>query len=263
MKTRILSIGAVGFITPAIQHADSWEITKPEKPAAFVEHITQIKTYALGTEVSVSMDFEPAQSLCYNTKNSEGIEAYVLDDSGFAEPLTALSQSRDSVCYALPVLETTTTLTLAGTYANGVPLQQKKVHVLDGYLSEHPFVLESVVAPQRPEIMMDGTLVSFEDDNALGMTAFALVYDHPMMKYYSVELEPYVENTVGAVFLLPDNSTLSVTGVYAKDRNDNSSLLYHVSDGIILGDPTKMTSQTPEEAFREKGFEKMNRRGSK
>src|SRR3989338_5642914 len=234
-RTRILSIGAMGFITPSISLLDSWEITKPEKPAVFLEQVTQIKTYTLDNEVLVSMTFQPVQSLCYETKTPEGIEAYVLDDSGFAESLAVVSQSRDSVCYALPVLETTTTLTLVGTYASGLPLQQKNLYVLDGYLSEQPFVLESTVAPQSPEIMMDGTLVSFQDDNALGMTAFALVYDHPMMKYYSVKLEPYVENTVGAVFLLPEEPAFTVTGVYAKDRNDNASLLYHVSEGTLTG----------------------------
>ena len=255
MRPRLLSIGAMGVITPSISLLDSWEITKPEKPAVFLEQVTQIKTYTLDNEVLVSLTFQPVQSLCYETKTPEGIEAYVLDDSGFAESLAVVSQSRDSVCYALPVLETTTTLTLGGTYANGLPLQQKKVHILDGYLSEQPFVLESTIAPYRPELLNGNTLVSFEDDNALGMTAFALVYDHPMMKYYSVELEPYVENTVGAVFLLPDNPTFTVTGVYAKDRNNNSSLLYHVSGGIILADPTPINPQ--EESFHKKMFQAM------
>ena len=122
-RTRILSIGAVGFIAPSISLLYSWEITKPEKPAVFLEQVTQIKTYTLDNEVLVSMTFQPVQSLCYETKTPEGIEAYVLDDSGFAESLAVVSQSRDSVCYALPVLETTTTLTLVGTYASGLPLQ--------------------------------------------------------------------------------------------------------------------------------------------
>ncbi len=255
MRPRIFSIGAMGVITPSIQHIDSWYITKPEQPAALVDRMTQIKTYTIGDEVSISMTFEPVQSLCYATKNSEGIEAYVLDDSGFAEPLVVVSQSRDSVCYMIPLLETTT-LTLAGTYASGLPLQQKKVYVLDGYLSEQPFVLESSVAPHSPEIMLGKTLVSFQDDNALGMTAFALVYNHPMMKYYSVELEKYVENTVGAVFLLPDNPTFTVTGVYAKDRNDNASLLYHVSDGAFTGIVDSIVTDIEEKSFLEKVFMK-------
>ena len=246
MKTRILSIGAMSVIAPSISHTDSWDITKPEQPAALVDRMTQIKTYTIGDEVSVSMTFEPVQSLCYATKNSEGIEAYVLDDSGFAEPLAVVSQSRDSVCYAIPVLETTTTLTLAGTYGRGLPLQQKKLYVLDGYLSAQPFVLESSFAPHSPEILMDATLVSFEDDNALSMQGFAVVYDHRMMKYSSVELEPYVENTVGAVFLLPDNPAFTVTGVYAKDRNDNASLLYHVSEGTLTGFNESILTETQE-----------------
>ena len=246
----------MGFITPSISLLDSWEITKPEKPAVFLEQVTQIKTYTLDNEVLVSMTFQPVQSLCYETKTPEGIEAYVLDDSGFAESLAVVSQSRDSVCYALPVLETTTTLTLGGTYANGLPLQQKKVHILDGYLSEQPFVLESTIAPYRPELLNGNTLVSFEDDNALGMTAFALVYDHPMMKYYSVELEPYVENTVGAVFLLPEEPHLTMTAVYAQDRNGNASLLYHVSDGVFTGVVDSIVPDIEEKSFLEKVFTK-------
>ena len=245
MKTRILSIGAMSVIAPSISHTDSWDITKPEQPAALVDRMTQIKTSTLDDAVFVSLSFEPVQSLCYNTKTPEGIEAYVIDDSGFAEPLAVVSQSRDSVCYMIPLLETTT-LTLAGTYASGLPLQQEKFYVLDCYLSAQPFVLESSFAPHSPEILMDATLVSFEDDNALSMQGFAVVYDHRMMKYSSVELEPYVENTVGAVFLLPDNPAFTVTGVYAKDRNDNASLLYHVSEGTLTGFNESILTETQE-----------------
>ncbi|MBW2991928.1 hypothetical protein KY345_01785 [Candidatus Woesearchaeota archaeon] len=151
-----------------------------------------------------------------------------------------LKKNWNGVCFVLPdSLGNTNDIVVYSVDKGGKKSPLKRFYVLEGILSENPFPSENIFPPSNPRIVdysiAAHNVLFFDDDNAVGMKAFAR-YDG---KEY--ELKPVVRELNRAGFDVP-KELYDKTGeilVFAVDRKGKKSKpeLFYLSDKVIHRNP--------------------------